>query len=116
MLFLARKYRSLRIVIDPITYQMSGGKRVLTSLNGNFPLGLSIQFQGGRYETSDKKIIEALRKHPQYGYAFSSPEETVEPTREAIREINDRKEVVEKVRKTNPPKGAPVKPAIPDVD
>lgn len=116
MLFIARKYKRLRLVIDPITYQMSAGRKILTSLNGAFPLGLSVQFEGGKYETKDKKIIDALRKHPQYGYSFSSPEEIVEPSIEAIREINEKKELVEKVRKTNPPKGTPVKKAIPDID
>lgn len=116
MLFIARKYKSLRIVIDAISYEMVAGKKVMTSLNGIFPRGLSIQFVAGRYETKDKAIIEALRKNPQYGYAFSSPEEAVEPTVEAVREINEKKELTEKVRKTNPPKGAPVKPAISDID
>lgn len=58
------KYREHIITIEPATKDKKG-KRV--------------EFHNGRYVTTDKKEIEFLRKHPDFGVTFTDvPEAKVE--------------------------------------
>ena len=93
--FISRKYKELNVVLDPRTYQMDAGRQTMIGLNGKFPQGMSVQFHDGVYTTSDPAIIDALRAHMSYGMGFYSnePGEAVQPTDEALRNENEKKQL-----------------------
>lgn len=102
--FFSRKYKELRVVLDPKTYKVEAGVRMATGLTGKFPIGRSVQFQDGMYTTSDPAEIKALKEHESYGLGFYSdePGEAAEPTDEALRKENEKKELAEAARSTCP--------------
>ena len=104
MKFFARKYRNLRLVIGARTRVQVEGRLTHASLNPDFPMGLTVQFENGEYDTEDKKIIAALKAHPNYGMYFFSgePGEAEAPTEAALRAENEKKEKAEEVRSTCP--------------
>jgi hypothetical protein len=101
MQFLARKYKSLRVVLDPISFREVAGKRVLIGLNGDFKLGYSAQFKDGKFETKDPAIIKALKSNQGYGFEYSALEVAPEPTPEAKITRTEKKVVAAQVANTN---------------
>src|SRR6266498_4345279 len=90
--FLSRKYRSLRIVLDPKAYKEVQGRRMMTSINGYYPQGKTVEFQNGMFETDDEKLIELLKEHPGFGADFYIPAEGAKPKEEAVKKENAKKE------------------------
>lgn len=98
MEFVSTKKRNLRVVIVPRIAREIGGVRIMQGMNQeDFPNGLTIEFQDGTYQTEDKKIIDAIKKHPHYGSDFVSTdkEETVAPSDQSLRENNEKAEIAE---------------------
>lgn len=56
--------KNLRIVLVPATPIFEGGVKV-----GDKP-GQYAQFDGGKFETSDPKVVEKLKNLPTYGVDF----------------------------------------------
>lgn len=99
MQFISKKYKALRIVLDPKGYQAVEGRRVTVGLNRLYPTGKSIEFQNGLYDTNDPKIIKLLKNHPDYGSSFFSDElgeSANQATDEAIAKENEKKAMAEK--------------------
>lgn len=101
MQFIARKYKRLRVVLDPISFKEVAGKRVLIGLNGDFKLGYSAQFDNGKFETKDPAIIKALKGNPGYGFEYSALEFAPVLTEEAKNTKSEKKLVSEQVAQTN---------------
>lgn len=109
MQFISRKYKQLRIVLDPKAHREVEGRRMMVGLNGQFPIGKVIEFQEGKYETKDPIVIEALKSHEAYGYDFYSLEvddrgkpKAAKPSEKALREHNEKKALANEVADTNP--------------
>lgn len=102
MRFISRKHRNLRIVLDPRIRVKDFGRTITQSLTQQTKLGLTVEFKDNLFETNDKVTIEALKNHPEYGFAFISDEVgvKVEPTVEAIAAHNEKKAVAEEARST----------------
>ena len=97
----------MNLVLDARTFQVVNGRTIMTGLNGDFPIGLSVQFKDGVFETNDKKIISALKKHPRYGVTFFSEaladelkEGEVKINQESLEEQREREALTEKVGST----------------
>lgn len=83
MLFISN-FRSHKIVIQPdrTTYDPFGNPRLMP--------GIVAQFSDYKFETEDKKLIAALKNHPDFGLDFRS-QDSVEET-----EMGKRNTAVEK--------------------
>ena len=104
MIFISKKHSALNLVIDAKTFQVVNGRTIMTGLNGEFPVGMSIQFANKLYETKDPKVIKALKNHPRYGVTFFSEElaketETgeVEINPQALAEVEEKNALVEDI-------------------
>jgi len=104
MIFISKKHSALNLVLDPKTFQVTNGRTIMTGLNGDFPVGMSVQFANKIYETNDPKIIKALKNHPRYGVTFFSEElakekETgeVEINAQAVAEVEEKNALVEDI-------------------
>lgn len=100
MQFISRKYKRLRVVLDPISFREVAGKRILIGLNGDFKLGYSAKFEGGKFETKDPAIIKALKSNPGYGFEYSALETNPKPTEEAKQTKLEKKVVAAQVADT----------------
>lgn len=111
--FIAKKYKQLRVVLDPRISESVGGIRVMKGMTGQFPQGKTVEFNEGEYSTSDEAIIEALKAHPSYGMSFYSdePGEAITPTDEAVALENEKKEVAEELASQCPKCGEQFKNA-----
>lgn len=71
MLFISN-YRKHKIVIQPdrISYDPFGNRRLVP--------GITAQFSDYKFETEDKKIINALKNHPDFGIDFRSEDSVKE--------------------------------------
>ena len=88
MLFLS-KYANYRIILKPMRYENVQGSRFLHE-------GLTVEFINGSYETKDQNIIDQLKAAKRYGLDFyTDSKEKDEPSREAIKEVNEEKEYIE---------------------
>lgn len=98
MKFIARKHKGLRIVLDPRIRHKEMGRTITESLTGNTKMGLTVEFHDGFYETDDPKIIKALKSADGYGLDFfSDDKEPDEPSVEAVRAENEKKEYQQKI-------------------
>lgn len=70
MQFFTRKYKNLRLVVEPRSTIVIEGVPIIKGLNNRFPLGLTVEFIDGQYKTNDPEIIKAIKKHPNYGTHF----------------------------------------------
>lgn len=96
--FISKKYASLTVVIDPLLTRKEQGRVVVSSLNGEFPQGLRVEFNEGQYITSDPKIIKSLKEHKNYGaHFFAIDEEIVTPKEEAKVEEDKQKQFKAKI-------------------
>ena len=102
MQFISRKYKRLRVVLDPISFREVAGKRILIGLNGDFKLGYSAKFEDGKFETKDPTIIKALKSNPGYGFEYSVLEANPIITKEAEKTKTEKKIVAEEAANTNP--------------
>ena len=109
MQFLSRKYKQLRIVLDPKAHREVEGRRMMVGLMGQFPIGKVVEFQNGKYETNDQRVIEAMKAHESFGYDFYSLEvdekgrpKAAKPSDKAIREHNEKKALANQVADTDP--------------
>lgn len=103
--FFSRKYKNLRIVLDPARRKDVGGTVVTEGLFKRFKdeLPLSVEFVAGQYTTDDPAIIKVMKNHPNYGMAFfAGDEDKVEPSVEAISRENERKALVEELQSQCP--------------
>ena len=88
MMFIS-KYANYRIVLKSMRYKEVEGTKFLTE-------GLTIEFMNGMYETNDESIINQLKAAKQYGIDYwTNSKEKDEPSREAIKEVNEEKEYIE---------------------
>ncbi len=94
MLFLTKKYRELRLVLDPKTAVAVDGRRVTKGLYGSTS-GVTVEFHDGRFETEDEQLIDSLKEHRLYGVAFYTSEGADEPNSEGLREENEKRELAE---------------------
>ena len=96
--FISRKYKELRVVLDPKWAKEVEQRRVMTGLHGHFPAGKTVEFHDGVYVTSNEKEIELLKNHQSYGMSFYSSEDGADtPTDEALRHMNEKKTVAEEI-------------------
>lgn len=95
MQFISKKYSNLTVVLDPRTYVIEGGRRMMTSLNDQFKNGRRIEFKNNLYETKDPEEIKALKEHAQYGIAFFADGEKAELKTEGLRALNEKKEMAQ---------------------
>ena len=102
MQFISRKYKRLRVVLDPISFREVAGKRILIGLNGDFKLGYSAKFEDGKFETKDPAIIKALKSNPGYGFEYSALEANPIITKEAEKTKAEKKLAAEEAANTNP--------------
>lgn len=104
MKFVSRKHAGLRVVLDPRMRQRIQGRTITGSLTGDTKLGLTIEFREHVYETKDKDIIALIKAHHKYGLDFYplDADEKAEPTVEAVREENEKKEFQEELASTCP--------------
>lgn len=103
--FFTRKYKSLRVVLDPVRRKDVAGTVVTEGLFKTFKDGLpfTVEFQNGQYETDRSEVINALKSHPSYGMAFfAGDEDKVEPTVEAVARENERRSLVEELQSQCP--------------
>lgn len=108
MIFISKKYKSLRVVLDPKSYQIIEGKRLVVGLEGKFKIGKTIEFENHKFETDDKAVIDALKNSDQYGFEYYALEKDkegkvkeVKLSEQALRKINEKKELVEDVADTD---------------
>ena len=108
MIFISKKYKSLRIVLDAKTFVVLDGRKILTGLEGKFKNGKTIEFENFEYKTEDPKIIEVLKSSPDYGldfYALESDKKgmTKEPklSETAMRKLNEKKSLAHEAADTN---------------
>lgn len=100
--FYSRKYKELKVTLDPRGVAVKNGRTLIAGLKGDFPQGLTVEFQNGMYETNDPKIIKALRSNKNYGRGFFEEDQKVELTPEQARKENERKELAKKAAETDP--------------
>ena len=103
MNFIARKYKELRLTVDPRIRIRDQGRSITKSLTGETQLGLTIEFHNGLFETKDPTIIAILKNHPRYGLDYISDERSKDaniPGVEAVAEMNEKKAVAEELRST----------------
>ena len=100
MIFLATKRRNLRVVIEPRIAREIGGQRVMGGMFEKYPAGRTIEFVDGEFHTDDKELIKDIKAHVHYGVDFVSSEKDeapVAPTDQALREQNEKAEIVEEL-------------------
>lgn len=96
--FISKKYSSLTVVLDPVSVRKENGRVIIAGLNGYFPQGRRAEFVDGQYVTSDKKEIELLKAHKNYGAQFfAMEEEVVKPKPEALAEELKQKQFKAKI-------------------
>lgn len=102
MKFIAKRYKELRIVLDPAMTYIERGQRFKKGMLGIFPNGFAVEFVDKEYSTNDKKIIEALKAHKSYNVEFFSddPEPSI-ISDEAARDLNEKREVADRAADTN---------------
>lgn len=102
--YIARKYKSLRLVIEPRSSKEVEGRRIQTGLHGRFLTGKTIEFNQGEYTTNDPREIEAIDSHPEIGLSFyrADRQGVDTPSDEAVAKYNEKREVVESVTNTCP--------------
>lgn len=109
MIFVSKKYKGLRVVLDAKSYQVLEGKRMVRGLMGKFPNGKVAEFVDHKYETEDKDVIAALKADSNYGldfYALESDEKTgmtKEPklSDQAMRKLNEKKALAKEASETD---------------
>lgn len=98
MLFLARKHRNLRVVLDPHGMVIDGGQRMLKGLKGDFATGMDVEFVDGTYETNDPKIIKAMKSHPRFGITFYSDDaEADTPSQDEASKVEETQKYTEQL-------------------
>lgn len=98
MRFISKRYSGLKITLDPAGVTVIGGRPIIQGLNGMFPAGKRVEFNEGIYDTTNEKEIEALKNHPEYGFAFFSDEPgAVEVSAEAKRADAEKKAKADEV-------------------
>ncbi len=104
MKFIAKRGANLRLIIAPRGRMEVDGRLISTSLNPDFPAGLTVEFQNGIYETQDKAVIKALKAHKDFGMRFFTDEagEAETPSNEALKAENEAAEYKEELRSTCP--------------
>lgn len=110
MQFISRKYKQLRVVLDPKAAKEVEGRRMMVGLKGDFPIGKTVEFQNGVFVTDDPKVIKLLKSHDDYGvdfYALETDKKTgkpvaAKPSDEALRKLNEKKGLAQEVADTNP--------------
>lgn len=109
MIFVTKKYKNLRIVIDPKGTVLAEGRRIVTGLLGLSKVGLSVEFIDGHFETDDEKIIDLLKKNDDYGISFVAVEKDeegkqIEPTLKGSqkKKVQEREKLAKEAADTNP--------------
>lgn len=113
MQFISRKYKNLRIVLDQKAHKEVDGRRMMVGLNNQFPIGKTVEFNEGTFQTDDPKVIAALKADEGFGYEFYALEtdkktgEVVAPKPKdaALRKANEKKVIAQEVADTNPEAG-----------
>lgn len=78
------KFRELILTVDPKTFTIEMGAKIMRGLFGKFPNGLSLEFKNNEFDTrslrfdavTEAKLIRILRKHPSYGISFVTEDHT----------------------------------------
>ena len=104
MIFISKKHSALNVVLDAKTFQVVNGRTIMVGINGDFPIGMSVQFANNIFETNDPKIIKAMKNHPRYGITFFSEDIAeekatgeVEVKPEAVAEVQERESISEEL-------------------
>ena len=96
MQFFTRKYRNMRVVVEPRSTVVIEGVPIIKGLNNKFPLGLAVEFKDGLYKTNDPAIIKALKAHVNYGVHFFAEDiKPGEQNEEGAQMEQDKREGVE---------------------
>lgn len=105
MQFVSLKYKNLSVVLEQRIFKEVNGRAVVQGINGEFPNGMTIQFDNGVYDTNDKQVIDAIKNHPHYGRDFVAGADDAEPAElstQAVREKNEKAEVVNELQSQCP--------------
>ena len=104
--FISKKYKELRVVLDPVMRKEVAGAVVTSGLRHIFPddLPRAVEFKNGEFTTSDKLTIQALKEHVNYGVQFISTDQEGEPELkdEAVQELNAKEELTQAARSKCP--------------
>lgn len=89
MLFIAKKYRELSLVLERTKKKEVDGEILLTP-------SVRADFHDGKFETVDQNIIDHLLAHRLYGVGFFTAEKVAdEPNPEGVAEVVAKKELAE---------------------
>lgn len=79
------KIKELRIILEPSRKREVNGEVYRTP-------GHTVEFQNGMFETNDTKVIERLKNVKGYGRLFVSDSDDNAPSKETIKEQNEKQE------------------------